>query len=496
MNEILIVPPLTDCTTTVVAPPSVELLDLNDHFVQRLSGPGHLADTANRLDTPTADAAQALRALFALAAAAVMRRGSYDRARLRAIGMALRLAGDTDPAISLSLDDLELTNGTTESGVDVVSAAAKTRLFDPEIALARHRAGDRLVRVVTDTDQQLPAAVALSQALGRNRTVLCGRFAAQHQQALQRLRALAGIRIDSWRPVRRFRAEWVGSSQTVRWVTAPGEATPEISWAGWLDAAETAAVPDTAWETCLGMTLTVARLDSWGAAVGVHGTRADLREVFSRLRQDVPCAVELLVGAPGVDQAALMAAVALLTARVPAQSPFVGAALAGLRPFRLPRSAASHWDGVPVQRRPQPGRDLARWVDFSAPGTLMHEERRHTIQTLLAELAPEVDLYPGRLAASVTTAQRDQNTTPRNRLEWNPYAQVVHADHPDGYGHRPSAFVANLRTGTAFRLHPRLVPVVDAVADGDGQRLDRLPSAARAKLLDQLTRAGALRRHA
>ncbi|MGW2022457.1 hypothetical protein [Streptomyces decoyicus] len=524
--ELLIVPPLTDFTTSVVAPQGAELLDLGAHFVQRIAEPARLEETAARLDNREADRPQALHALFAAAAAAVLRRhgpGMHHRARLRATGMALRLVSDTDPALALSLDDLELRDGTTESGAAVTAAIAHTKLFTPETELARQCAGERrAVRIVVDGDQQLPAAIGLVHALGVHRTTLCGRFAAQHEPALRDLAATRDVRIADWRPDRIVRPEWAGTAspggagrsdrtvspeaagrpgRTVRWVTEPREATPDGPWTGWLDAADTAAVPAAAWRTCEGLTLTLARLDSWEAATGVYGTRADLSAVLDRLREEVPVAFELLVGAPGVDTTTLYAAMhRVLGNGAGPRAAGPRPVLAGLRPFRLPRAAGPDWDGVPVRAAVRPDHDLARWAEFTAPGTHTPQERLDTIHALLADLARNTDFFPGRLAGAVTTARQGARDAVPAGLSggyplWDSSAQVVRAAEADVDGHGPGTFVAHLRTGAAFRLHPRLAPVVSALADGRDEQLARLPEATRTKLLDQLARAGALRRY-
>ncbi|TYR62714.1 hypothetical protein [Streptomyces parvus] len=501
--ELLIVPPLTDFTTSVVPPQTAELLDLSAHFVRRIADPARLEEAAARLDTQTAGREEALHALFATAAAAVLRRpgpGIYDRARLRATGMALRLVGESDPALTLSLDDLELRDGTTESGAAVVAAAARTGLFAPEIELARQRAGgSQDVQIMVDTDQQLPVAIALVQALGAHRTILCGRFAAQHQQALGLLQATREVRINDGRPSRIVRTEWAGRPHhAVHWATDPLEATPDRPWAGWLDATDTTAVPAAAWRTCTGLTLTVARLDSWETATGVYGRLADLSVVWDRLRADVPVAVELLVGAPGADTKTLRAAINRIVGRTPDAGPArPRPVLAGLRPFRLPRDGGPTWNAVPVRAEARPDHDLARWAEFTAPGTLTPQGRLDTIHALLAELARSTDFFPGRMAGALTTMAplETAEQLPVEQPVWDPSAQVVATEQADPDGRGPGTFVAHLRTGAAFRLHPRLAPVVSALADGKGEQIKRLPAATRTKLLGQLARAGALRRN-
>ncbi|MET9819406.1 hypothetical protein [Streptomyces sp. NPDC006355] len=505
--ELTILPPLSDFTTTTETPPGTEVLDLGEAWVRRLTDPGLLTRIAARLDTVDADRDRALHALFAAAAAAVLRRPGpevHDQARLRAVGMALRLAGREDPGLTLSLDDLELRDGSTESVAAVVRAAARTTLFEPETRLALDHAGERRpVRIVVDTDQQLPAAVSLVAALGAHRITLCGRFAAAHRDALGAADALRGVRITDVRLMRSLRPEWSGSGRrrgrTVRWVTEAAEAVPDRAWAGWLDAQEAAAVPPAAWRTCQGLVLTVARLDAWEAATSVCGTRVDLGAILDRLGAYVPVGVDLLVGAPGVDPKELSMAVARLTGGSPAPRPAgPRPVLAGLRAFRLPLDAGSRWDGTPMRIVARPGLDLPRHAEFTAPGTLTAQERTRTIHALLAERARDTDLFPGRLAAAVTcateTRHADRATGQDDRPSWDPSAQVVATERADVDGRGPGTFVAHLRTGAAFRLHPRLVQAVSELAAGRSQVIERLPRETRSRLFDRLTRAGALRR--
>ncbi|MFI5945332.1 hypothetical protein ACIBCB_34530 [Streptomyces uncialis] len=491
----LIVPPLTDFTTAVSAASGGELLDLGAHFVRRLADPEQLLARAEGLDTGRGTSADALRALFARAAADALRRGRADRAALRATGMALRLAGDADPALTLAVDDLELRDGTTESAPATDTAARRTRLFGPEVELALRWAGDRTVRVLVDTDQQLPAALALVRALGPARVTLCGRFAWEHRAVLGQLPSAAGARFDPAVPARTVRPGWLPGTEDVRWVTVPGERTPGTPWLGWLDVVDAAASADGHWARCRGLTVTVARLDSWETAVGARGGRADLAALCARLRPGTPLAVELLVGAPGTDAKDAAAAVALI-ADGPAPAPGVRPVLAGLRPFRLPRPSGggtppAGWDGVPLRLRPRPEHDLPRWTDFDAPGTLGPAERSATIHALLGDLARDTDLYPGRLAGAAATAHAVGPPADGPPV-WDPSARVASTARAAVDGKGPGTFVAHLRTGTAFRLHPRLVEVVTDLAAGGTDRLDRLSPATRTRLLGLLTRAGAL----
>lgn len=203
--------------------PDDELIDVNAHFVARLAGTGAVAALAEDYDLGRrggADPAEdRTRALFARAAAQVTARGGHAAGRLRAMGMALRLAGEADPALRLAADDVELVDGTTECGADVALAAQRTELLGPEARWTRAAAPDGRVHLVIETDQQLPAAAVLLKALGPARVVLCGRFATAHREALRALAPFsAAAGFDDWAPAWRLGKEWSGDGTPVRWV--------------------------------------------------------------------------------------------------------------------------------------------------------------------------------------------------------------------------------------------------------------------------------------
>ncbi|MFD0660702.1 hypothetical protein [Thermocatellispora tengchongensis] len=227
--------------------------------------------------------------------------------------------------------------------------------------------------------------------------------------------------------------------------------------------------------------------DGLAAATGLDGARADLRPVPDALPEGTPLAFELVAGAPGMAEDAVTAALDRLAG---------GRAwrLAGLRPYRMPVGATC-WGaacrGAPA--RPDPDLDLARWVPFDAPGTMTPEEVSALIAAWLDRHAAHADLFPGRLAAAALMPAPGRGGPDPY---WDPAAQVVEArgDGPDGRG--PGTFAVSLRSGRAYRLHPRLVPAVTALAGGDPRALAGLPERARERVLGELTRAGVVRSRA
>lgn len=466
---LLIVPALTDVTTEVVAPPGIEVLDLNARMAARLADPVRLRAHAGRLP--------ASEALFAEAAANRLERGGIA-GRLRAVGIAYRLADD--PAVRLTLDDLELTNGTTQSSRDVLDAAAACRLFDPELDAAERAAESRRAWILVDADQALPAAVALVHRLGPDRSALCGEFVAAHAEALRHVPELAGVELRPWSPNRVVRpfapagsaAPRAAAQERVVWVTGGGASRPTGPWAGWLDAVQAAALPRDVLDRCRGLTVTVTRFASPMSATGMDGTQADLRPVLDGLPSSAPVSFELVVGAPGMDESVIDQSAEALTGG--------GHRLAGLRPYRMERGSA--WAGEARRPCPDPSYDLARWTRFEAPRTLTPTRVRTLITAWLDRLAPQTDLHPGRLAAC--TLMRPTVDVPQADPRWDDSAEIVTG--PD------SAHLVNLRWGRAFRLHPRLVPVVRRLAACEPGALDALSGESRARLVKHLQQAGAV----
>ncbi|TMR09427.1 hypothetical protein ETD86_43595, partial [Nonomuraea turkmeniaca] len=291
--DLLVVPPLTDFTTEVVPPAGMELLDLNERMVARLADPIRLRTAADRL------AHGPLTALFGRAAAAILERGGFDDAHLRAVGTALGLA--FDPAVRLAIDGLELTEGSVRSSRDVVGAARRCRLILPELSRAGEAAARaRRVYVVVDDGCQLPAAFALVGALGPERLTLCGRFVAEHGAALRRVPELAGVALRTWTPERVVRSSWCAREEPVRWVTGTLPPPGDGAWAGRLDAARLAVFPLEAFARCRGLTMMVTRVDFLGAAAGMNGLTVNLRRLMTAIPAGVPVTCELAVGAPGV----------------------------------------------------------------------------------------------------------------------------------------------------------------------------------------------------
>ncbi|MFG1703342.1 hypothetical protein ACFLIM_09115 [Nonomuraea sp. M3C6] len=403
LMELLVVPPLTDFTTEVVAPAGAVVLDLNEHLVERVADPSRLRAAA---ELPPAGP---LPALAGRAAAAILERKAFDDAHLRAAGTALRLA--EDPAVRLTIDGLELAEGSTQSSRDVAGAAGRCELFRPEVELAREVAGGRRAFVVVDADQQLPAAFALVRALGAELVTLCGRLVRRHAAALRRVPELAGVRWRDWSPERVIRGLWyvrdTDPVERVRWVTGTRLPPPSGPWAGWLDAARVAAFPAEALARCRGLTIIVTRIDFLAAVTGLNGLTVDLRRLLAAIPSGVPVTSELVVGAPGMAAGVVQESVELLADGAG------GVRLAGLRPYRM--GIRSRWAGPSLRFPPDAGNDLVRWIEFDAPETM----RAYEVTRMIREWRERLPwLPPGRLAACSVAGDMPAPV-------WDPCAEVV-----------------------------------------------------------------------
>lgn len=468
---LLVIPPLSDPTRTVtdLGP---RVLDLNTNFRNRAADPTRLSASAETADP--------LDALFLHAATAIFARKRQDEATLRAMGVALRSMTEHDETLRMTADDVEIVDGSTESSKDVANAGRRTTLFGPEVALAAEAAGRGPMRVLVDTDQQLPAAIAIVLGSASNNIELCGKFALAHRATLSRLPELRGTTISAWVPRWQLAPQWSDGTRVTA-VTDPSHPVQGEPWVGWLDVASLLHTPESALALCRGVILTAAARSGRTQFIsGVNGTTVDIADVVRRMPSDVPIRVELLVGAPGVESEAVKE-----TAHALANDDKLR--LAGLRPFRLSVNAHGSWGGRQLTHRPQPtSRDLARSRDFDAAKTIEHQMVSGTIAELLAELSPAVELLPGRFAATAPMCTTGQDG-------WSANAQVVRNDGlgPDSRG--PGYFVVNLRSGSAFRLHPRLSSVVDRLARGDRSVAQQLSDRVRNRLSDQLVGAGVWR---
>ncbi|MDA8371509.1 MAG: hypothetical protein M0026_16825 [Nocardiopsaceae bacterium] len=451
--RLTVVVPLADPTLRLVPEPDGRLLDLNACFVRRLSDPWGLRAHADTLDTEGCCPDDSLQALFARAAAALLERPGHGDTRLRALACAMRLTGSGDPAITVTLDELALRTGSTQSLHDIAAAAARAELFGPEAAVLERAAGAaEAVEIIADTDRQLPAALVFARAVrsanARAPIELCGRSAAEHASALRALCPQNTVRGRSTCGAA-VHAEWTGG-RTVHWITGAQQPPEGEAWAGWLDPADAARIPPPAFAHCRALTLTMADMvgtAGWDRVVGGDGTPVDLGHVGPPSPGGPLLAADILVGAPGTAAGTAEALVRrLLAERV---------RIAGFRRFRA--SGAS-------------------------------EGTQRAVDVLLGRYGPITDCYPARVAAASLTA----DPAPRG-AHWDPAATVVpcRGAGPDGRG--PGDFAVSLRTGRALRAAPGLAPLLRKWNEGISAPFDGLPVRHHEVLGGRLLQAGIVR---
>jgi hypothetical protein len=537
----VIVPPLGDVTvvTEWTAGPH-RLFDPGRRFVARL-----LADGA----TAAAPAGPAELAVRLRAGAAALADPAGPLARLRAAALLVPAAAHhTGSAVEITLDDLELHDGTTEDAAAALRASRAPAPYDAEVAetLAAIQGdgsgGD--IWLVLDRDQQLPAALTIAARLP-GPLLVTGRFARAHWPVLAELPPLRHARLaDPAAPIRRWVAGLpsqstgpypeegqatsgssaqavdqhipepaTGATGTYRrphpadpappgpyrrehagehappgpyWRERAGEPVPPGPWAGRTGLARTVADPD--------------ELIASGCTTVVLGVCAADHEVVGRGGATVP------VNRVRAAVARLREAGITVLAELWLGAPGIGAdrtraavatltgpdapvdRLVGLRPFDWPvHWTAPHFGVTPVEIDRAPGPDLARHHRFHAPGTLAPSE----VQALIAEVGPGLagtgTLIPARLAAAYLAVDPPAGGSPGIALA--PDTVVVKgADDP------PEWYAVDLRLGRLIRLDPRVaarlrtgrhpIPEPDA--------LPGVAPAGRTRILDTLVGTGLL----
>ncbi len=462
--RLVVVPPVADPTVTVVTGEDEWLLDLNRRFALRAADPAVLRVTGAALDTP--GGLDAGHCLLARAAADVFA-GPADRAtRLRALGASIRAISALDPGISVSIDDIELRTGSTQRGADAALAADRCTLFDPELSAAP-TAGD--VHVVLDSDQQLPAALRLlgrlrlGSAVTGSAITVGGRFVAAHREALSRLPALAGVRLDTRRRPRVIETCWSPREEAgLRWCGEGDQRPGADHWAGWLDATAFGELTASELERCVGLVVSVC------GSADPDGPEAELRAALTALAVRIPAAVEIVVGAPGGDTspAAWWA------------QPGCSVGVAGFRPYR---------PGLSEGAAAPPGHDLARWAAPATAATLAEAAE------LLARHAPRRNLFPGRVAGALFAAEHRPHVWGEHF--WDPAVRLVHTEHAAPDDGAPGDFLVNLRSGALTRVRPPLAGLLTRIRLGGSQAqraVGALPTGRRERLLAGLVAAGAV----
>ena len=494
---VVVVPPLADPTLRTVVGPGERLLDLNQQFARRLADPQFLIGFAGAeasgadpepgrlLVLAAADALAATATATATTAAVTTTVARDPMTRLRALGAAIRAVSLDDPGLTASVDDIELREGTTQSSAAVAVAAARVRLFDPELEAARpvFERGER-VELVVDTDQQLPAAFALVPRSGAGcDVVLSGRFVAAHRAALGRVPLLAGVRFSD-----RIRVRYVPGvpdpERAAVWATEAGEVPRSGPWAGWLGAGQALRMTEESWARCAGVVVSAAGpADGRPAGSAVAGA-ADL---LVRLAGRVPVALEVVVGDPARVEHGPQAAWW--------QHRGAGVRLAGFSRYRrpLPGTGSVAGTGSAARAGVPVGHDLARWDAEPGDGTRLSQA------AAAAEEFAGSDLFPGRLAGALFAAP--VHDVVADGFVWDPAVRLVRVGgepaggEPGGDPGPGGDFLVSLRTGHVQRVQPSLAQLVAGLrARGPQTLVTGMPPARRDALLSGLCRTGLVRR--
>jgi hypothetical protein len=386
---ITLVPPHGDSTLRLG---DDEDLDLNAMFLAELM-------TQARDSTPAPMSGDRAAALLRNAGAAALRDEHADRGhRLRGLAAILTGLASPEHGVRLRLDDLELTDGSTQSSADVFRAGAAPAPYHAVLERAAELANrHRDITLVLERDQQLPAAVWLADHLGTAGRALrvTGRFATSYWTTLRTLPPFTGAALDpaprglEWRVVDPFTA---AALPTLRWRERAADPAPPGPWAGRVALREIMAGAVTnAHTVILGLCTTP------DCAVGRGGTTAGWQDLAAALdplrRAGVQVLAELWIGAPGID-------LELAPAALRAAQQIVGR-VTGFRVFDWPVGwTESRWDGQPVRLAPT-RYDLARHHILSdqAPA----EQLIAMVTALARPLARDGLLVPGRIAAAYLT---------------------------------------------------------------------------------------------
>jgi len=408
--------------------------------------------------------------------------------RLRALDVLLAACYRPGDGVRVSLGDLELASGSTESMSDVRAAAGAPAPYDRELAELADRAGDASgICLVIDRDQQLPAALGIASRLPRGTDLhVTGRFAAWHWD---RLRAAPELRRsgppDPAGPGWAVSPEWSPSGTAVAWRERAADPVPAGSWAGRISLRDMTRLDQpgvaAALERAVTVILGVCGLAA-GRFIGRGGTRvpADvLSRSVQRLRDTgVQPLAEVWMGAPGVTAAQLRDCVTALGASL---------RIAGFRIFDWPVSWRDpRWAGQAVTLR---GRehDLSRRHEICSPATPDAETREALLSEVATPLHLRRDLVPARVAGAYLW--RPRASAGRTGLMLDEDAVVI--PHPGG-GSRIAAL--SFRTGAAVVMPARLLTVLGGrpgcgpclIAPDQGNGADRA--------VDQLLARGILRR--
>ncbi|WP_344056192.1 hypothetical protein, partial [Sphaerisporangium rubeum] len=291
----VVVPPLADVTLVTQAE-GHRVLDPGRRFAARLlaadataTGPHDSGELVVRLRAGLAGLADPAGPLGRLRAAAVLVAAAVHQA---------------DAAVEITLDDLELRDGTTEDSAAALRASLGAAPYDPEVdeAVAEAESAGGDVWLVLDRDQQLPAALAMAARL-TTPPLVTGRFARAYWPVLSGLPPLRQARLAEPPAPLRYRVTGLppADGPGPYWRERAGDPVPPGPWAGRAGLARTVADPDALIASgCTTVVLGICAADH--EVVGRGGGRVPmerLRAAVDRLRAaGVTVLAELWLGAP------------------------------------------------------------------------------------------------------------------------------------------------------------------------------------------------------
>ncbi|WEV29183.1 hypothetical protein OYE22_31340 [Streptomyces sp. 71268] len=434
---ITVVPPYGDPSLRLAHhPEDGELLDITVEFVAELVA---AAEDGKPFDG--AEPADRGAALMRTAGTAALGNRHADTVhRLRGLGPVLASLATPAHGVHLRLDDLELTEGTTQSSADVLRAAAAPAPYQAALARAAdHARTHREVTVVIERDQQLPAALWLLGELraAPPRTVrVTGRYATACWPVLRTLPPCADATLAPtprglpWLVVDPFRPD---APPGLRWRERAADPRPHGPWAGRVALRHVLAGDAAGARTAvLGLCASGERVLGRG---GSTATWPELARAVEVLRaQGTRVLAEVWIGAPGCapDEATRgLRAVADTVDRV-----------AGLCVFDWPVGwTTPRWGPYPVTYE-KTGHDLAR--HHSLRGQPPPAELTALVTALAGPLARAGELVPGRVAAAYLSAP-PARTGPGLGLD----PDVVLGAHSARTG---KGIAVNLRTGACTKI--------------------------------------------
>lgn len=457
--NILLIPPHGDVTLTTQAQANWLVYDIGRAFASRVLHPEMLRATANgysrTLPHPNRDALQQM--LRLRIAAELLARTDGLHQYLRAASAAFDGLSRTS-AVRITLDDQDLTEGSTECSSDVVRVVNQDLPYAEDLARAItfSRSASR-IRIRLDRDQQLPAVLALAQALdGRQPVEFVGAFSSKYRETLAQLPSCGKVAFCD----NEEDAQYVTSPSGLMllWNADPSQWRNRLGpWAGY--------VP-------LSALLEAKSLIASGCRVAVVGfctlgelivdpdgnvlSAKQLQDGAMELRQSgVRIVAEWWIGAPGIPRSSLDRSILDLE-----RFAFFDW-LAGFRVFTWPANRPGGiWAHVRVKVGKSPkSYDLARSRPFFAPETMTFDAVRDAIQELAKIVERKQPLSPGRVAgAYVHTMPTPLQGGDLVRLDPDCAVAQIAA----GLNGRTGVtwYAVNLRTRSIVEIDQRLAPLL------------------------------------